>query len=260
MNNRLWVWALLSVLIFSACKKQSIPVSSSTASPAPAGRTADVASRNLEFQSFSARGRMQLEEGDGSKVASNLTLRIRKDSIIWASVVPALGIEVARLRITPDSVHLVNRLNKTYFAGDYTLLREKFKVDVNFAMVQALLLGNYLPGEGGQEKVLNEPPLQRIQREQASLLIEQFLDLTDQKLKKLTIRDQQTNNSLNVEYSAFEDVAGTSFPRNARIVVQQQNGSETKGANAALEYSRISLNEAGLAFPFSIPEGYTRKQ
>jgi hypothetical protein len=256
MNNRLWVWAFCFLFLFSACKKHSVPVSS-TAAPE---RTDKISARNLEFQSFSARGRMHLEEGDGSKLSSNLSLRIRKDSLIWASVVPALGIEVARLRITPDSVHLVNRLNKTFFAGDYSLIREKFKVDVTFAMVQALLLGNYLPGEAGQDKVMTEPPLQHIRREQASMLIDQFLDLTDLKLKKLSIRDQQTNNALNVDYSAFESVEGNTFPRSARILVQQNNGAETKGTNAALEYSKISINEPGLTFPFSIPQGYTRKQ
>lgn len=255
MNNRLYLWAACFIFLFSACKKQSVPVSS-TAVPE---NIHNITVRNLDFESFSARGHLQLEEEDGSKVASNLSLRILKDSIIWASVVPALGIEVARLRITPDSVHLVNRLNKTYFAGDYSLIREKFKVDVTFQMVQAILLGNYMPGMPGEEKVMSEPPLQRIRREQASLLIDQFLDLTDFKLKKLNIKDQQTNNVLNVQYSGFEDVEGHSFPRSARIVVQQPNGSASKGAIADLDYSRVSLNEAGLTFPFSIPEAYSRK-
>ncbi|MGV3505002.1 MAG: DUF4292 domain-containing protein [Adhaeribacter sp.] len=255
MNNRLYLWAACFIFLFSACKKESVPASSA----ALPENIHNITVRNLDFQSFSARGRMQLEEEDGSKVASNLSLRILKDSIIWASVVPALGIEVARLRITPDSVMLVNRLNKTYFAGDYSLIREKFKVDVTFDMVQAILLGNYLPGNPGEEKVMTEPPLQRVRREQASLLIDQFLDLTDFKLKKLSIKDQQTNNALDVQYSGFENVEGHSFARNARIVVQQPNGSTSKGAIADLEYSRITLNEAGLTFPFSIPEAYTRK-
>jgi hypothetical protein len=256
MNNRLWGWAICLVFLFSACKKQMVPVSA----PADTATTSKVTARNLDFQSFSARGRMQLEEKDGDKVSSNLSLRIRKDSLIWISVVPALGIEVARLRITPDSLYLVNRLNKTYFAGDYTLIRENFKVDVDFAMVQAILLGNYLPGEEGQEKVMAASPLQHIRRQQASMLIDQFLDLTDLKLKKITIKDQQTNNALQVDYADFENLEGNTFPRSARIVVQQNNGSETKGANAALAYSRVSINEPGLSFPFSIPEGYSRKQ
>lgn len=256
MNNRLWGWALCLVFLFSACKKQMVPASA----PADTGPAAALTARNLDFQSFSARGRMQLEENDGDKLSSNLSVRIRKDSLIWVSVVPALGIEVARLLITPDSLLLVNRLNKTYFAGDYSLIRENFKVDVDFAMVQAILLGNYLAGEADQEKVMTEPPLQHIRRQQASLLIDQFLDLTDRKLKKITLKDQQTNNTMQVDYADFADLEGTPFPRSARIAVQQNNGSETKGANAVLEYSRISINAPGLSFPFSIPEGYTRKQ
>lgn len=252
MNNRLWVWTLCVVFILSACKKH--PASS------PAGaKTEKLAARNLEFENFAARGRIHLEEADGSKMSSNLSLRISKDSIIWASVVPGLGIEVARLRITPDSVYLINRLNRTFFAGDYALLRDKFKVDVNFAMVQALLLGNYLPGDTSQQKMLQEPPLQHIRHQQATLLIDQFLDLTDLKLRKLTIRDEQTSSALQVDYGNFESQQNHTYPRSARITVQQNQGSETKGTMATLEYNKVSINEPGLSFPFSIPQGYTRR-
>ena len=45
-------------------------------------------------------------------------LRIRKDSAIWISISPALGIEAFRILITNDSAKLLNRLNTTFFAGD----------------------------------------------------------------------------------------------------------------------------------------------
>ncbi len=71
-------------------------------------------------------------------------LRMRKDSVLWVSFSPALGIEMARLLITTDSVKFINRINKTYFLGDYKLVNNFLDSNVDFDVLQSILLGNDL--------------------------------------------------------------------------------------------------------------------
>jgi len=253
MNNRCFLfWILASVLFFSSCKKKPVPVASSGT-----GSGTDQ-KRNLSFQYFSAKGRMQIEEEDG-KVSSGVTIRMQKDSVIWISVVPGFGIEAARVKITRDSVYMVNRLQRNYFAGDYSLIKEKFKVDVNFELVQAIMLGNYLASPTGEEKQIAQTPLQHLRQQQENLIIDQFLDASTAKLKKLTIKDQKSKNSINVDYSLFEQVNNQPFAKNSLIVVQQNQGEKNAGAIVAIEYNKVNLDEEVLVFPFSVPSGYTRK-
>ncbi|HAR20844.1 MAG TPA: DUF4292 domain-containing protein, partial [Cytophagales bacterium] len=50
---------------------------------------------------------------DGTnQFSSPLTIRIRKDSVIWISVNPALGIEVVRALITKDSIFVIDKIHK----------------------------------------------------------------------------------------------------------------------------------------------------
>ncbi len=262
MNSRHFIFGALSLLLaFSSCKKNITPVTSST--PTTPGET--TAPANLEFKYFNARGRMQVED-EGDKITTNINIRMRKDSIIWISVVPALGIEAARIRLTQDSVFLLNRLKKEYFAGDYSYIKQKYKVNVNFNLLQAILLGNYLPAvTESKEKIITEKPFQHSRQELANLLIDQFVDADSNKLKKITIKDQETNNSISVDYSQFEQIENRPFAKAALIVVQQgqtekeKNKDQTKGAIASIDYNRINLNEEALAFPFSVPDGYKRQ-
>jgi hypothetical protein len=260
MNSRHFIIGALCFLFsLSSCKKNITPVSSTT--PGAAEKTGPV---NLEFKYFNARGKMEVDD-EGDKITTNINIRMRKDSLIWISVVPALGIEAARIRITPDSVHMINRLKKEYFAGDYAIIKQKYKVDINFELLQAILLGNYVAAGEGKEKIVTEKALQHYRQEQANLLIDQFLDASTFKLKKITIRDQDTKSSVSVDYSQFEHVENTPFAKAAHIVVQQgqtekeKDKDKIKGAIATLDYSRIHLNEGALAFPFSVPEGYKRQ-
>ena len=63
--------------------------------------------------------------GDDKHYDVNATIRMHKDSLIWASVNAVLGIEAMRLLITKDSVFLLDKLNKTYTTRSVDYLQEE---------------------------------------------------------------------------------------------------------------------------------------
>lgn len=71
-------------------------------------------------------------------------LRMRKDSVIWISISPALGVEMLRVMITPDSVKYVSKIpnNKHYFLGRLDEMSEFSASEITFDMIQNMLLGN----------------------------------------------------------------------------------------------------------------------
>ena len=69
---------------------------------------------------------------DSKSNSFNANLRIKRDSVIWMSISPGLGIEVARVYITPDSLKFINRINNTYFKGDYRFLNSLLQIESNF--------------------------------------------------------------------------------------------------------------------------------
>jgi hypothetical protein len=70
-------------------------------------------------------------------------LRAKKDSIIWISISPLLGIEVARVMITPDSVMMLDRIHNKYQVNTFETINKLLQLKVNFEIVQALLYGNF---------------------------------------------------------------------------------------------------------------------
>ena len=54
----------------------------------------------------------------------NINLRIYTDSVIWISISPLLGIEVARVKVTRDTVWFMDRLNKKYSISGFSHLND----------------------------------------------------------------------------------------------------------------------------------------
>ena len=75
-----------------------------------------------------------------------LNVRMARDSVIWMSISPALGVEAARVLLTPDSVQVMSKLpgSRFVFQGNYEMLEDAIQAPINFQLVQDLLVGQPL--------------------------------------------------------------------------------------------------------------------
>lgn len=81
----------------------------------------------------------------GKSNSFNINLRSKSDSLLWASINPALGIEVARALLLNDSIWLINKLAKEYYAGNMSYVEESFNVqNVSLQLIQQLIFGEAL--------------------------------------------------------------------------------------------------------------------
>lgn len=84
-------------------------------------------------------------------------LRMRKDSLVWVSVT-AMGIELARMKVSTDSVWVINRIDKTYLAESVDTISNQLGMSLSLPLVQAQLLGNnegLAPAEGQTVQLKN---------------------------------------------------------------------------------------------------------
>ncbi len=93
------------------------------------------------FNEISINGKLAISfENDEQK--SNITFRIKKDSVIWLSIRAIAGIEIIRASITQDSIYFINRLEKEYSIKPFSFIYSITGVHLQFSQLQALLLGN----------------------------------------------------------------------------------------------------------------------
>ncbi|WP_187261145.1 DUF4292 domain-containing protein [Pontibacter beigongshangensis] len=246
MNKQL-VYCLLGLLFLTACKKDVIPTTATTATET----IGKVTVQNLDFTYLSARSQIKIEDKNGSQ-SSGMSLRMKKDSVIWVSVVPGLGIEAARLKVTRDSVFLINRIHKEYLATDFAFLSNRFKVDITFDVLQAILTGNYQPN--GAEKVQEAAQLQHVQQLRQNQLFDYFIGVESQKLQQLNITDQQTSNKIMVKYDSFQPIGTVSFAH--ALAAQVLHAGQT--SSFTLNHTKIAVVDEALDFPFAVPADYKR--
>lgn len=83
--------------------------------------------------------KLQLPE---RSVSGSGTMRIANDSLIWLYI-KAFGFEVARAKLTRDSVFAVVKMKNQYFKSDYSSLKNFFPIDFDFSILQSVFLNKF---------------------------------------------------------------------------------------------------------------------
>lgn len=222
--------------------------------------------KELKFDWFSAKFSAEYSN-KGNENSFNGQIRIRKDSLIWISLTPMLGIEAVRLMISQDSVKMINRLNDTYFIGDYEYVNRFLNTNIDFDLLQAFLLGNdlqfYEDGkfratiDRGEYKLSTgaRGKLKKFVRgsqENLKIFIQNiWLDPDNFKITHADVKEIRRDNiKLESTYEGFEAVEGQLFPRKMTYVILADNTIKVKA-----DFSKLILN-VPLQFPFKIPASY----
>mgnify|MGYP002253201784 FL=1 len=99
----------------------------------------NIENNELEYSTlFAKKMDISYKDGKGSN-SLKASLKIKRDSFIQANVTAPLGIEVARILLTKDSIKFVDTYHKNFFVADYDYFYDKFDVRVSFDCVEKII-------------------------------------------------------------------------------------------------------------------------
>lgn len=191
--------------------------------------------------------------GGKNSLSTNAEIRIKKDEIILVSV-KAIGFTMAKAIITPTRVSYYEKINNTYFEGNYEALSRWLGTELDYAKVQNMLLGDALYDlnkgkyaasiEGGQHK------LKSMDRSAITKLF--FFEGAKFLLKKETVSEAGTEpRSLEISYPAHKEYPKGILPASIKIEAEQTKDR----VNLSIDYKSVAFDEK-LTFPYEVPEGF----
>ena len=247
--TRLTLFILTLTLIFSACNRKT---GLSTYENVKAKDvTAIIDSSALEFEEMKARFRIKADL-NGDVRSFNADIRWDWNDKIWMSF-SIFGIEGFRVLFTPDSVHVVNKLDNEYYFGDYKSLEKLSNVPLSFEEIQLLLIGKLFV-------IQDKKPDIRFNEDEIVLRLKDEEFAAEAKLDRKTISIQQfwinslvSDNGLEVTLGDYQMIGHKKWPnqRNYHIV----SGDMYLKVNATSQ--KLELNEK-LEYPFYIHPKYER--
>jgi hypothetical protein len=251
--KQFFCFLFLSAVLVSCKSKQLLATSEASDAISTQNIIAKHNNNKFDFSTLYIKASAKYED---DKQTQNITaeIKIKKDEKILVSV-RFLGITMAKALITPTSVQYYEKINGSYFEGDYVALSNWLGTDLDYAKVQNMLLGKALDdlSKGKYKATISDKlyKLEDIDKNKAQkdfyFEAEQFL------IRKQEIAQPDLERKIRVIYPQYQKQNDLFLPLLLNIEANQKE----KKTTIDVDYKSVTLNEE-FGFPYSVPDGYER--
>ncbi|WP_372774554.1 DUF4292 domain-containing protein [Mangrovibacterium sp.] len=284
VKNTKYIFIFLALLVLASCKSTKNIVSYEKLKPISTNRLIKNVEENaFQYEGLDIKRIACVYETPDSKTSFRATLSSRVDDFIQVSI-SKLNLPVARVLLTPDSVKMINYLQKTYFIGDYSYLEKAVGAAIDFQTVQSIISNDVFSYRNDEKdkdykefvsysdsgvyvlQSLKNRKLDKINRKGKEDKVERYLKKLDEesfivqylfvdpktfKIKQVVMDDVSEERKVAVRFDDFAPVENQLYPESIDIRFTSQD-SDMK---MKIKLSKFSLNP-DTDLNFKIPEKY----
>lgn len=239
-----------AAIFLSACSKKVV-------APAVVAPAATLNIEEIDFEYFHGKAKINFKD-DKKEREVKANIRIRKDSVIWMTF-SVVGVQGGKALINRDSITVVSTLDKEYFVFTYEELSKRFNFPITYHVIQSAALGNLIKPRQPGDVVSTDLSFNLLAQTEGSISIRNFINMASAKVERVELKESQTQNTLNIEYSNFQVVGPKVFPYNGTISVFYKTVSGLINNTITFEYNKAEVGDRELKFPFNIPRKYDRR-
>ncbi|MFV8371611.1 DUF4292 domain-containing protein [Flavobacterium sp. LB2P74] len=246
-------------LFMVSCKSKAIAVATSNAPTTEAGYMTSKKIIENHYNNKNQFSTLYIKSNAryaDNKQTQNVTaeIRIKKDEQILVSI-RFLGITMAKALITPKSVNYYEKINGSYFEGDFSSLSQWLGTDLNYSKIQNMLLGEAIDDltKGKYLESLLEQTYRLDDTSNSNTKKSFFLDADKFLVQKQEITQTAEERMIKVAYADNKAYNEATLPTSVLINTFQKKGN----TEINLDYNTVTFNEE-LSFPYSVPNGYKR--
>jgi len=240
--NKIALYLFCFVLVSSCVTKNVAEVNLSIPPKNAKELIAKVNSKNKSPEWLALKGKVSLIPEKDNEVSLGISIRVRKDSFIWASVTAPFGIELIRAVLTTDSVYYINRTNKTYFVKPIDHISKIIKTDIAFNEIQEMIMAS--------PKIVKKKYSFKKTNDVFLLSTQDYIYTISNFYRIMQGVLIDNENSLIYSYSNFS--FENDFPEQLELIVKSASENDF---NLKLNYSKVVFDKQQQT-PFKIPSSY----
>jgi hypothetical protein len=208
--------------------------------------------KRINYKTFSSKVKVEYKDDKNRNLDFNAFLRMKKDSAIWVSIIAALNIEAYRVIITPDSITIMDKINRTIQRKPLAYLQAITQVPFDFSTLEDLIIGN--PVYLDRTVIAYADQGEKISLSTIGNSFKHFITVGKSDLQllfsKLDDVDVSRSRTASLAYASYLPAGSWLFASIRNISLSEKNKLDI-----LLDFKQVDFDKP-LAFPFSIPKNY----
>ena len=185
----------------------------------------------------------------GANLSLSANIKVRQDSLIWASITAPIIGEVSRVMISQDSIYYIDRVNSTWIVQPLIFLNDLLETDVSYSIIQQIITTAVeLPKKDYTSSMIG-PKILITNRNDSNYYV---INAENNYVEEMNISLNNTK-SLKVRYSGLQIFHDKKYPKNLSVTMPEGN------FHIDIKYSNIEARKKEKTI-FNIPKSYNESK
>jgi hypothetical protein len=243
--NRLFSGLLMLVAIgyLSACAKKTIAFEGD-------GKMENYAPVYSEYGFMDAKAKIVIEEESGKITRGTMSLRAKKDSVLWFTISPGMGMEAVRGLITQEKIQIKDRIGKEDVNLTFKEFETIYGLKLSLDLFQNILWANPPYSFDYKDRLVRVGKSFELTQVRDQVRYFSKIDVNHRKMSEMASTSLDDRGSLLASFSSFQDVNEQPFPAEVLYKLAYQLPAGGQNTIIHLEWTSINPNSASLSFPF----------
>jgi len=167
----------------------------------------------------------ECEYNDGKNTYNfDIQLEMEKDNFIFVKATYLLGIEVARMYITPEQIQIINHFEKTNTLAKYDYLKKYSSANLAFKNIENLILGNAIFNQSETNSTLDSSETKYIVKTilETTLQQSEYNKIKIFKIESNILEDMVKNQVFDLKYGQYTENGTDFYPTEIAINIRAE--------------------------------------
>lgn len=203
-----------------------------------------------EYDYLSAKAKIVIEEESGKITRGTLNLRAKKDSALWFTMTPGMGMEAIRGFFTKERIQIRDRVGNENINLSYAEFEQFYGIKLTLELFQNVLWANVPFAFDYQDRLLRVGRKFELTQVRDNVRYFSKVETSHGKLSELVSTSLDDRGSVLASFPKFQDVASQPFPAAVLFKLAYQLPGGSQNTIIYLEWTSIDPNSEPLSFPF----------
>lgn len=242
--NRLFAGVLtVLALVLAGCAKKVVLYEGD-------GQMEEFQPVEAKYDYLSAKAKIVIEEESGKITRGTLSLRAKKDSVLWFTMSPGMGMEAIRGLFTQDKIQIRDRVGQDDINLTYAEFERFYGLKLSLELFQNVLWANAPFPFDYQDRLLRVGKKFELTQVRNNVRYFSKIETSHGKVSELVSNSLDDRGSVLASFPKFQDVANQPFPVEVLFKLAYQLPEGGQNTIIHIDWTSIEPNSEALSFPF----------
>lgn len=234
---------LMAILLLWGCAKSSLPVQEKEDMEVFAPLAA-------QYGYLQGKAKIVLEEDSGKITRGTLHVRALKDSLLWFSLSPGLGVEAMRGLLSENKIQLRDRVGSQDLNLSYAEFEHRYGVSLSLALFQNMIWANLPYTATFEDRLVRVGKKFELTQVRDRVRYFSKTDTRHGKVAELSVSSLENKGTILASFPKFQDLNGQLFPAEALYKVAIEDSKVQHHFRIYLNWTSLDPQASPLTFPF----------